>query len=70
MGSSASKYYDDWDDYKFFCKKLGVQTKDDFYEHESQLLEELGFKNKYDYYASLRVAEARDKKIDLIIKPD
>jgi hypothetical protein len=70
MGDSRSAYYDDLDDYNHFCKTLGVMTKDDFYEHERLLLEELGFKNKYDYYASLRKAEVRDKKIDSIINPE
>jgi hypothetical protein len=70
MGDSRSKYYDDLDDYNHFCKILGVKTKDDFYKHERLLLEELGFKNKYDYYASLRKAEVRDKKIDSIINPE
>jgi hypothetical protein len=70
MGDSRSKYYDDWDDYRDFCESLKVQPKDDFYTHETELLKELGFKNMNDYYQSLRVAEVRDKKIDLIIKPD
>lgn len=70
MGDSRSAYYDDLDDYNHFCKTLGVKTKDDFYEHERLLLEELGFKSKYDYYASLRKAEVREKKIDSIINPE
>ena len=71
MGDSRSKYYDDLDDYNHFCETLGVERQmDDFYKHERLLLEELGFKNKYDYYASLRKAEVRDKKIDSIINPE
>ena len=70
MGDSRSAYYDDLDDYNHFCKTLGDKTKDDFYEHERLLLEELGFKSKYDYYASLRKAEVREKKIDSIINPE
>jgi hypothetical protein len=70
MGDSRSAYYDDLDDYNHFCKTLGVKTKDGFYEHERLLLEELGFKSKYDYYASLRKAEVREKKIDSIINPE
>ena len=70
MGDSRTKYYDDWDDYRDFCDSLKIQPKDDFYGHERLLLEELGFKSKYDYYASLRKAEVRDKKIDSIINPE
>lgn len=71
MGDSRSKYYDDLDDYNHFCETLGVEKKENsFYEHEDQLLKELGFTSKYDYYASLRKAEVRDKKIDSIINPE
>jgi hypothetical protein len=68
MGSSVSKYYDDLDNYNHFCKVLGVETKDDFYTHERELLKELGFRNKYDYYTSLRKAEIREKKINSVLK--
>lgn len=67
MGSSASKYYDDWDDYKEFCKSLGVETKHDFYNHEQELLKELGFKNKYEYYQSLIKSEIRNKRIESLL---
>jgi hypothetical protein len=68
MGSLASKYYDDWDDYKEFCKFLGVETKHDFYTHEEELLKQLGFKNKSEYYQSLRKSEIRNKKIESLLK--
>jgi hypothetical protein len=70
IGSMRKGCDHDLDDYNHFCKTLGVLTQDDFYKHERLLLEELGFKNKYDYYASLRKAEVRDKKIDSIINPE
>jgi hypothetical protein len=47
---------------------LKIQTKDDFYTHQRELLDELGFKHLNDYYASLRKAEIRDKKIDSLLK--
>lgn len=68
MGDSRSKYYDDWDDYRDFCESLNIQPKDDFYKHQRELLDELGFKNLNDYYASLRKVEIRDKKIDSLLK--
>lgn len=67
MGSLASRYYDDWDDYKEFCESLVVETKDDFYKHEKELLEELGFKNKSEYYLSIRKSEIRNKKIESLL---
>lgn len=68
MRDLISKYYDDWDDYKDFCESLKIQPKDDFYTHQRELLKELGFKHLNDYYASLRKAEIRDKKIDSLLK--
>ena len=68
MGDSRSKYYDDWDDYRDFCESLKIQPKDDFYTHQRELLNELGFKHLNDYYASLRKTEIRDKKIDSLLK--
>lgn len=71
MGDSTNTYYDDLDDYKNFCEVLGVEIKmDDFYKHERQLLEELGFASKYDYYVSLRRSEVRNRKIDSILNPE
>jgi len=73
MGSSISAIYDDYDDYEYFCKVLKVDTRSiygDFYEHQAELLKDLGFKHLSDYYAALRKAEDRDKKIDSILGDD
>ena len=66
--------YDDHDDYKHFCKDIGVEPLGiyssggkSFYEHEKELLEQLGFKYLHDYYYAMRKAEERDKQIDSII---
>lgn len=68
MGNSLSKYYDDWDDYRDFCDSLKIQPKDDFYTHQRELLNELGFKYLNEYYESLRILEIRDKKINQILE--
>jgi hypothetical protein len=75
MGSSISAIYDDYDDYEYFCKTLGVEIisingnskYSSFYVHEQELLDNLGFKHLSDYYAALRKAENRDKQIDNIL---
>jgi len=70
MGSSMSKINDDYDDYIYFCKVLGVDTvgfRESFYDHESKLLENLGFKNKYDYYAMLDKTKKRETIINNIL---
>jgi hypothetical protein len=67
MGDSRSKYYDDWDDYIDFCESLKVQTKEDFYTHQRELLNKLGFKNLNEYYNSIKISEIRDKKINQIL---
>ena len=67
MGDSRSKYYDDYDDYRDFCESLKIKPKDDFYTHQRELLDELGFDSLYSYYKSLRVEEIRDKKITQIL---
>jgi len=68
MGNSLSKYYDDCDDYRDFCDSLKIQPKDDFYTHQRELLNELGFKYLNEYYESLRILEIRDKKINQILE--
>ena len=76
MGSSISAIYDDYDDYEHFCKHLGVETVylgskrngKSFYDHQRELLQELGFNHIMDYYAMLRKAEERDKRIDEILE--
>jgi len=67
MGDSRTKYYDDWDDYRDFCDSLKIQPKDDFYTHQRELLNELGFKHLNEYYESLRKVEIRDNKINQIL---
>ncbi len=69
-----SAIYDDYDDYEYFCKVLNIEPVEirsskgeSFYDHESKLLKELGFKNKYDYYAALRKSKERDEKINDIL---
>ena len=47
MGDSRTKYYDDLDDYMNFCKLLKIKTKDDFYKHQQEILDEFGFENLY-----------------------
>lgn len=70
MGSIISAINDDYDDYESFCKLIGVKPVsiyNHFYIHEKELLNNLGFKRLEDYYATLRKAEERDKKIDDIL---
>ena len=70
MGSIISAINDDYDDYESFCKLIGVKPVsiyNHFYIHEKELLNNLGFKRLDDYYATLRKAEERDKKIDDIL---
>jgi hypothetical protein len=70
MGSSISRIYDDYDDYEHFCKRIGVKPVDiydSFYKHETELLNNLGYKNLHDYYEVIRKAESRNKKIDEIL---
>jgi FMN phosphatase YigB (HAD superfamily) len=73
MGSLISAIYDDYDDYEYFCKLLKVKSvniHNGFYEHQAELLKDLGFKHLSDYYAALRKAEDRDKKINSILGDD
>jgi hypothetical protein len=70
MGSSISRIYDDYNDYEYFCKRIGakpVNIHDSFHKHETELLNNLGYKNLHDYYEVIRKAEARNKKIDEIL---
>jgi len=69
MGSILSKLYDDYDDYKYFCKTLNVEhvSRNGFYEHERVLLEKLGFKSMEDYYAVLNAVKNRDNNINDIL---
>jgi hypothetical protein len=59
--------YDDWDDYRDFCDSLKIKPKDDFYKHQQEILNELGFENLYEYYQNLRTIELRDEKINQIL---
>lgn len=75
MGSSISKIYDDYDDYEYFCKVIGVESmpisknNKTFYAHETELLKELGdFKCIEDYYTMLNKAKNRENNINSILK--
>jgi methionine synthase II (cobalamin-independent) len=67
MGDSVSKYYDDRDDYIELCNELNIEVKDDFYKHQREILNNLGFNSLYEYYDNLRIVNVRDNKIEEII---
>jgi hypothetical protein len=69
MGSILSSIYDDYDDYEHFCNTLKVEPVSiySFHKHESDLLKQIGFKSKEDFYDVLRKSENRDKKIQEIL---
>lgn len=74
MGSLTSMMNDLYDDYVYFCKILNIKPvglynggKKSFLVHEDELLEQIKFKSKEDFYAVLRKAENRDKKIQEIL---
>jgi len=70
MGSIISKINDDYDDYKYFCKILKVESMNcvgGFYEHQKELLNQLGFKCIEDYYAMLSKAKNRENNINDIL---
>lgn len=53
MGSSISKLYDDYDDYKYLCKFVGVKLldmDDEWMNHEDEILILNGVRSKYDLY--------------------
>jgi len=71
MGSSISAIYDDYDDYKSLCDDLGIDTKsmyNSFYEHQREILTNLGFNTVYGYWEDKRKKQKRDKKIDELLK--
>jgi hypothetical protein len=71
MGSSISAIYDDYDDYKSLCESFGIETKgiySGFYEHQREILNNLGFKSIYDYWEDNKKKDKRNKQIDEILK--
>ena len=71
MGSSLSAIYDDYDDYEHFCGVLKIKPLSiygSFYDHQNELLADLGFKHLMDYYAAVRKAAERDKQINSILE--
>lgn len=44
-----------------------IEIKDDFYKHQREILNNLGFNSLYEYYDNLRIVNARDNKIEEII---
>lgn len=73
MGSIISAIYDEYEDYKYFCEKIGVEPENlsdknrIFYEHRTELLQVLRFNSIEDYFAAMHKAEERDKQINSIL---
>ena len=70
MGSIISKINDDYEDYLYICDKLNIFPKEmhNMYKHESEILKEIGYNSKYDYFKSLIRSEEIDNKISDILK--
>lgn len=69
MGSSISAIYDDYDEYQDLCKSLDIETKHiyDFYSHQEEILNNLGFKHVREYWLELAYRKKREDKINSVI---
>jgi hypothetical protein len=70
MGSIISKINDDYEDYLYICEELNILPKEmcNMYNHEREILKEIGFSSKYDFFKSLIRSEEIDSKISDILK--
>jgi hypothetical protein len=66
MGSSISKIYDDYDDYKYICQLLNEKPLDisKFMKHEDEILTKNGYKDKYDLFEKSHKQKQRENKLN------